>query len=202
MNPNNPAVDREQAFWKVVLHRLELAASDPPLSRREAAELLAQLPPRRGAETVGDRIRRATAEARLPQRRDNVIYVNFRPLIAIQRLAADSGEEAPLPDPGRPLESADGRFRLSIAAVAGELRLTLEALGFAADDFAHRRLGVAATSACPASAMEQIVPLGSDAVIAQFTLNADGDGVCTLPDTPENRRVLLQPVIGLIEDDG
>ena len=197
MNPNLSPPDPEQTFWNIIAHRLELAASKPPLSKQEAADYLAQLPPRRDQETLGDRIRRAAQP--IPT---NVIYVNFRPLIAIQRLAADSGEAAPLPDPGRPLESADGRFRLWMTAVNGQIQLMLEALGFASDEFAGRRLGLAAAGAWSEQVTNQIVRLNRDAVIAEWTLNEDGDGACEIPDSLETRHAWLQPVIGLIEDDG
>lgn len=200
MNPNLSPPDPEQAFWNSVSHRLELAASDSPLSKQEAAEFVAQLPPRRGQETLGDRIRCAT-QIQQPTS-SNVIYVNFRPLIAIQRLAAASGEVAPLPDPGRPLESADGRFRLWMTAANGRIQLTLEALGFASEEFAGQRLGLASAGTWFEQAMDQIVRLNADAVIAELTLNEDGDGACEIPDALETRQALLQPVIGLIEDDG
>lgn len=193
MLPKIPS-DREQKFWSILLHRLELAASAPPLSREEAAELLAQLPPRRGQETLIDRIHRAMDA-------DNVIPVNFRPLITIYRLAADSGEIAPLPDPGRPLETADGRFRLWIRGANSKIQLTLEALGFASDEFAGRRLGLASADTYPEQTTDKIVHLHSENLIAQFALNEDGDGACEIPDSLETRQALFQPVIGLIEDD-
>jgi len=207
MNPSNSPYDRDQAFWNRILYLLELAALPPPLSDREAEEFLAQLPPQRDGETLFECILRAADEwdrAResvtkdLP---DNVIYVNFRPLIAIQRLAADSGEVAPLPDPGRPLESADGRFRLWMTAVNGQIQLTLEALGFASEEFAGRRLGLASAGAWSEQATDQIVQLSPDAVIAEWALNEDGDGACEILDSLETRQALLHPVIGLIEDD-
>ncbi|MCP5420168.1 MAG: hypothetical protein H6969_06720 [Gammaproteobacteria bacterium] len=178
---------------------MELAISGPPLSKQEAAQFVAQLPTRQGDETLGDRIRRAARNQRIAS--SNVIYINFRPLIAIQRLAADSGEVAPLPDPGRPLKSADGRFRLWITAVSGMLQLTIEALGFASEEFAGRRLALAAAGAWSEQAMEQNVQLRRDAVIAEWTLNEDGDGECKIPDSLETRQALLRPVIGLVEDN-
>lgn len=206
MNPRNSPYDRDPAFWNLMLYRLELAASPPPLSDREAKEFLAQLPLQRDDETLFDCILRAADEwgrASEPLNTHStgtVIYVNFRPLIAIQRLAAASGEVAPLPDPNRPLESADGRFRLWLSAANGMIQITLEALGFASEEFAGQRLGLASAGAWSEQAMDQIVRLNPDAVIAELTLNEDGDGACEIPDALETRQALLQPVIGLIED--
>ncbi len=88
-----------------------------------------------------------------------------------------------------------------MTAINGQIQLTLEALGFAAEEFAGRRLGLAAAGAWSERATDQIVRLNHDAVIAEWTLNEDGDGVCEIPDALETRQALLRPVIGLIEDD-
>lgn len=138
-----------------------------------------------------------------PPRRSEgrVIYVNFRPLITIERLAADGGEVAPLPDADRPLESVDGRFRLWIRPADDEIEIILEALGFASDVFAHRRLGLASAAACPTQDSDQAVPLHADFVIAQFVLDGDGEAACRIPNSLAMRQALLQPVIGLIDED-
>ncbi len=208
MNSGNSPYDQDPAFWNHMLYQLELAALPPPLSGREVDEFLAQLPPQRDGETLFECILRAADEwdrAREPVTKDlpdKVIYVNFRPLIVIQRLAADSGEEeAPLPDPSRSLETADGRFRLWVTAENGMIRLALEALSFASDEFANRRLGLVAAGAWSGQVTDQIMRLKRDAVIAEWTLNEDSDGVCEIPDALETRQALLQPVLGLIEDD-
>jgi hypothetical protein len=57
----------------------------------------------------------------------------------------------------------------------------------AADEFAGRTLGLA-----PAR--------GTGEPIALIQLDADGDGQVRLPDDAALRLVLLQPVIGLVED--
>jgi hypothetical protein len=138
-----------------------------------------------------------------PPRRSEgrVIYVNFRPLITIERLAADGGEVAPLPDPDRPLESVDGRFRLWIRPADDEIEIILEALGFASDVFAHRRLGLASAEACPTQDSDQALPLHADVVIAQFVLDGDGEAACRIPNSLAMRQALLRPVIGLIDED-
>lgn len=61
--------------------------------------------------------------------------------------------------------------------------------------------GSASAGAWSEQATDQIVRLNHDAVIAEWTLNEDGDGVCEIPDALETRQALLHPVIGLIEDD-
>ena len=116
--------------------------------------------------------------------------VRFTPLTEIVRLAADSAgvsREVPLPDPGRAIESADGRFRLTIAAEAGGIRVGVQALGLASDLFANRRIGLAG-------------PGGAEP-LAVIPLDGDGDGECRLDDRAEVRRALLRPVIGLIDDE-
>ena len=65
--------------------------------------------------------------------------------------------------------------------------IELQALGLAADEFAGRTLGLA-----PAA--------GTGEPIALIELDADGDGQVRLPDDAALRLVLLQPVIGLVED--
>jgi hypothetical protein len=102
------------------------------------------------------------------------------------RLAADSGG-AGIALPSRELETADGRFRLRVTSEGEELLIELQALGLAADEFAGRTLGLA-----PAA--------GTGEPIALIQLDADGDGQVRLPDDAALRLVLLQPVIGLVED--
>lgn len=179
----------ELAFWHAMQRRLQALAVEPPLSPEEAEAVLAQLPPARHLrESVGDRIRRADS-------------VRFTPLITIVRLAADSDDTLPLPDPERPfLESDDGRFRLGVRAQDTRVEITLEALGFAADEFAHCRLGLAPTGAWYVPEQTDAVTLPRTEVVAVIDLNEDGDGQCLLEDSVSLRRALLGPVIGLIEE--
>jgi hypothetical protein len=122
------------------------------------------------------------------------------PLINIIRLAADSDDTLPLPDPERPfLESDDGRFRLGVRARGTLVEITLEALGFAAEEFAHCRLGLAPTGAWYAPEQTGAVTLPRADVVAVIDLNEDGDGQCLIEDSVSLRRALLSPVIGLIE---
>jgi hypothetical protein len=65
--------------------------------------------------------------------------------------------------------------------------IAVQALGLATDEFANRTLGIAGA--------------GADAEpVALLQLDEDGDGSVRLPDSPELRRALLKPVIGLVED--
>ncbi|MFO1434709.1 MAG: hypothetical protein U1F76_32285 [Candidatus Competibacteraceae bacterium] len=186
MNKQDLSRDEQLALWKLVLQRLELMSVPAPLSREAAREILASWLPRWGHETLGERIRWAEA-------------VRFEPLTEIVRLAADSGPELPLPDPGRPLETVDGCFRLTVTAEADQLLLQVEALGFAMDEFANQRIGIARRGEWYTSEATPVT-LPAEALVAIIALNADGEGQCRIVDRPEVRAALLRPVIGLIKD--
>ncbi|MCP4406514.1 MAG: hypothetical protein GY807_01895 [Gammaproteobacteria bacterium] len=183
----------ELAIWHELERLLTIMSVDKPMSKDEVRRLLAQLPPRIDKETVGDRIRRMSqnSESRA---------VAFMPLADIDRMAADSSqEEIPLPDPGRALESNDGRFRLSITSKENKIHILIEALGFAADDFANKRIGLVGKGDWyPGSG--GAVRLSRDDLVAIIKLDQDGDGEGLIDDRKELRQALLHPVIGVVED--
>lgn len=189
-----------RTLWLEARRRLALADVAPPVSRERVDRLLAALPPRRPDEDLRGWLRRGAGAAggeRRPSPSAEVVAfpgagrVRFTPITEIVRLAADSagaGGKIPLPDPGRAIESADGRFRLTIAAdeAGGGIRVAVQALGLASDMYANRRIGLAGA--------------GDTGPLAVIELDEDGDGVCRLDDRPDVRRALLRPVIGSIED--
>jgi hypothetical protein len=185
----------EQAFWTEAQRRLNLVNIEPPVTLEQAERLLAALPPRGKGESLGEWLRRLRAASF--RSACTVIPFqakprwHFTPLAQIRRLAAASsgGTEIPLPDPGRALETDDGRFRLTLSAEAGKIHLTLETLGLAVESLAQQRVGIAG-------------PGGEDELIAIIELDEDGDGHCELEDRPEIRQALLHPIIGLIHDTG
>lgn len=69
----------------------------------------------------------------------------FTPVTEVVPLTTTTDMTEPeLPDPGRPLESVDGRFRVWAEEENGKIRITIEALGLAADEFANKRIGIVA----------------------------------------------------------
>ena len=194
------SIGGHRALWLEARRRLALADVAPPVTRERVDRLLAALPPRRPDEDLRGWLRRGAEAAdgeRRPSPSARVIAfpgagrVRFTPITEIVRLAADSagaGGEIPLPDPGRAIESADGRFRLTIAAdeAGGGIRVAVQALGLASDLYANRRIGLAGH--------------GDAGPLAVVTLDEDGDGACRLDDRPDVRRALRRPVIGSVED--
>jgi hypothetical protein len=176
-------------LWREAARRLRLVDREPPLTAARVDGLLEHLGPRpRGASVAEWLARRPMAGSE--RRSAQIIPFNprrhrFIPVAEITRLAADSGGTG-IPLPARELETADGRFRLSVTLEGTEIVIALQALGHAADEFAERRIGLAGS--------------GAAAPLAVLQLDGDGDGRVRLPDTPELRQALLKPVIGLIED--
>lgn len=182
--------EEEVALWLHARQRLMLIQLKPRVSSDLVARVRAQLPPRQENETIGDLIRRAssntqsTAEVKAFKPKP---IKQFEPLAEFVRFAADTHEaEMPLPDAESALESVDGRFRLRITAIGDRIDIFIQALGFTADEFAHRTIGLAN-------------PSDENNPIAVITLDHDGDGNCQVKDTPDLRRALLRPVIVLIE---
>jgi len=181
--------DEEAALWRLARRQLEIEKLEPAVSSELADRLRAQLPARRENETLGDLIRRASANTRSTAEVKSFKPKStrrYKPLAEFVRLAADTGEtELPLPDPASELESADGRFRLRVMATDDGIDIYIQALGFAADEFANCRIGLAG-------------PDDGDEPVAVVTLDQDGDGNCRIEDTPRVRRALLKPVIVLV----
>lgn len=184
--------DAEAAtLWREAERRLRLVDTAPPLEMRRVDALLDVLGPRRGDESIRDWLQRSQAPATVTREGPSAEIIpfsprrhRFQPVAEITRLAADSaGAEIALP--GRDLETADGRFRLSATSEDGHVVVRVQALGFAADEFAGRLLGLA--------------PVGADPIVV-IQLDDDGDGEARLPDTRGVRLALLQPVLGTVEE--
>lgn len=183
--------EQEATLWEHAGRRLSAAVSKPSITPKLVDRLLGQLPAKRDDETIGDLIRRSCAESQSGSKIRSLSSKpakRFKPLSEFVRLAADtSGPEIPLPDPNCALESRDGRFRLNITADNGKIHMTVQAIGFSADQFANRCIGIAG-------------PPGEDDAIAIFELDQDGDGSCSIEDSNPVRQALLRPVIVLIDD--
>jgi hypothetical protein len=184
-------------LWRRAEQRLRLVDTEPPVALAKVDALLQILGPRRQGEALGDWLERGRTRTAARSERPSAEIIPFSPrfnpkrqrftaVAEIVRLAADSGELG-IALPSRELETADGRFRLKVTSEGEELVIALQALGLAADEFAGRTLGLA-----PAG--------GTGEPIALVELDADGDGQVRLPDDAALRLVLLQPVIGLVED--
>ncbi len=186
-------------LWQRAERRLRLIDTEPPVAFAEVDALLKVLGPRERDEALDAWLKRARTPAPAPAlaERPSAEIIpfspqfsarrqRFTPVAEIVRLAADSAGRG-IPLPTRELESADGRFRLKVTREADQVVIAVQALGFAADEFAGRTLGLASATAAA-------VPL------AVLQLDDDGDGSVRLPDSDELRRALLNPVLGLIED--
>ncbi len=180
------------ALWREAERRLRLVDTEPAVSSGQIDALLELVGRRREGESLAEWLDRSRAQPAPAERPSaQIIPFNprrqrFAPVAEIVRLAADSSGPG-IPLPTRELETTDGRFRLTVASEADQVVISVQALGFAADEFGGRSMGLAGAAARP-------VP------IAVFQLDEDGDGQIRLPDSPDLRRVLLAPVLGLIED--
>lgn len=179
------------ALWREAERRLRLVDREPPLAMAKVDGLRQLLGQRRADESLADWLLRARNEAREARPTAQIIPFSprrqrFTPVGEITRLAADSGGPG-IGLPLRELETADGRFRLAVRAEGDQLLITLQALGHAADEFAGRLMGLSGSEP-------------GDEPLAMLRLDDDGDGQARLPDSPELRRALLRPVIGLVED--
>ncbi|MGI9332520.1 MAG: hypothetical protein ACR2RL_05120 [Gammaproteobacteria bacterium] len=173
-------------FWEVLESRLT-GQDEPeePVSQAEIEALLQEYP-RRTGEVLEDWIHRvcrpasahgqAAANGHRPQR--------IQWLTECERLAADTSGAATLPH--APLLSSDGQFQLEISRAGDQLALSVQALGFAAVDLAHRQIVIARSR-------EAETPL------VTMTLNEEGEARCLLADDAHTRASLVHPVIGLVE---
>jgi hypothetical protein len=179
------------ALWREAERRLRLVDREPPLTMAKVDGLRQLLGERRADESLADWLLRARNEAREARPSAQIIPFSprrqrFVPVAEITRLAADSAD-GEIGLPVRELETEDGRFRLAITIEGDQLLIKLQALGHAADEFAGRAIGLASAEA------------GAEPV-AVLQLDGDGDGQARLPDSPELRRALLRPMLGLVED--
>ena len=183
-------------LWRRAEQRLRLVDTEPPVAFANVDTLLQVLGRRRQGEPLRDWLDRGRARA-APVERPSAEIIPFSPkfnpkrqrftaVAEIVRLAADSGGSG-IALPSRELETGDGRFRLKVTSEGDQLLLELQTLGLAADEFAGRTLGLASAA-------------GTGEPIALIQLDADGDGQVRLPDDAALRVVLLQPVIGVVED--
>jgi hypothetical protein len=177
------------ALWREAGRRLRLADVEPPLAIARVDALQAVLGPRRQEESLGEWLRRGGAGAARPSA--EIIHVDFgrrrfRPVGEILRLAADTAGPG-LELPARELETADGRFRLKVTPEGDQVVVAVQALGLASDQFANQLIAIAAAG-------EETSPA------AILLLDVDGDGETRVPDSPELRRALLRPVIGVLDE--
>jgi hypothetical protein len=191
MTDHKLTADDALELWRTAERRLRLVDPAPPLAMASVDALLDAMGPRRPDESLREWLDRTRTRAPVVERPSaEIIAFNprlqrFRPVAEIVRLAADSaGTELALPS--GELETTDGRFRLMVEGDEGQVEITVQALGFAADEFAGRTLGLAGE--------------GETVPVAVLVLDEDGDGEVRLADTPALRRALLKPALGVIED--
>lgn len=190
-NPLSLTLNEEKALWEQARRCLMLRQTKPTVSADLADRLQAQLPARQQDEGIGDWVRRASTSTT----NANTNVLPFRPkasrrltpLTEFVRLAADSSGST-LSLPSGALESSDDRFRLRVLAdsESSDVTIFIEALGLAADQFAHSCIGLLDSD-------------NTNEPILTVDLDQDGDGQCQIGDTPILRRALLNPVIVLVE---
>lgn len=166
-----PTNDELHELWREAQRRLRLVDTEPPVSTERIEQLLNHLPERAPGEHLRDWL------AHTQPRSQPIEFL---------RWAADTSDgDAPLPDPDSSLESEDGRFRLNLSSSDGHIHITLQALGFAADEFAHKQMGI--------STSDRATPL------AVIVLDEDGNGTVSIEDSQQAREVLLKPEIRVLE---
>ncbi len=180
--------EEQTALWRLARQRLELKQLTPTVSSDLVDRFRTQLPTQLKDETLGDLIRRSSTQSKVEIKPFKPKATKqFKPLTEFIRLAADSHDtDMPLPYPESELESADGQFRLKVTESNSLVNIVIQALGFAADQFANRSIGL-------------VDPNDETKLIAEIILDQDGDGSCQLDDSQNLRRTLLNPVIVLID---
>lgn len=177
------SLQAKNARWTSLWHRLQTVRFEPLPSRDEVDRMLRALPSRHPGEGLADWLARAK-----PARRGVVVPfpgARFLPLAIIERLAASSGYEAfPLPEAS--MISPDESFRLSVKRIETRLELRVEALGSDAFEYAERCIGISGSAEL-------------EGLIAFLYLDAFGNGLTRIDDTPETRQALARPVLGLLE---
>ncbi len=178
-------------LWKHAQARLLFNTQSPPASSELAAKLQAALPAD-DEMSLAERIRQSAQPS--PSSAEiksfpSVKQKKFTPIAEFIRLAAYSGEDPLLASEGALiLESLDGQFRITVAMLnKTDIEITVEALGFAADQFAHTEIGLLSSDP-----IEQI--------IATTVLNEDGDGTMYCSYTPLTANALLTPHLVLIDN--
>ncbi|MGI9435401.1 MAG: hypothetical protein ACR2Q4_11325 [Geminicoccaceae bacterium] len=185
---NDRDLDR---LWHKAHQRLELVDAEPPVSMAEIDQLLTRLGRRAANQSIEDWLKTAAVQSRSIADPVAAVVVpfdsirhRFTPVVEFIRLAADDGGSA-IPLPTGALEDDLGKFRLQVSKAGDDLVVKVTALGHASDDYANCKVGLAAPGSEP---------------VAVLDLDDDGDGEVILPDNDELRRLLLNPVIGLVEE--
>lgn len=182
---------QEQILWQLARQRLATKRLKPRISSDLVTQFRDHLPDRKDNESLGDWLRRASHPSQSSATVTQLIpktAQNTELLSSFMRLAADSQTDnniIPLPETA--LESTDGQFRISVFQQDSMLEITIQTLGPAVDRFGGCRIGLASA--------EQP---GHE--LAECSLDQDGDGTCLIKDSPDIRRVLLNPVLVLLQE--
>lgn len=180
MNPLSPEAKR--ARWQHLWHKLHAVRFDPLPTEEDIAQAMNGLSQRRAGESLDAWLARLRAPAASQARR-----FRFTPLAEIRLMAASSHRERyPLPEE-QPIETPDQTFRYFVEKAGDGLKVEVEALGIAIEQYAGELIGFG-TSADPHS------------VVVLVRLDADGKGSASVPDTEAIREALcVKPVIGRVE---
>jgi hypothetical protein len=186
MTMNEPtSLHEKRTRWTTLWRKLHTVRFESLPTEDEVDRILAALPPRQPEETLSHWLK----QAELSKRSVVVPFARprFTPLVTIERLAASSKHEA-FPLPEAPMISPDEAFRLTVVKIGEELELRVEALGFDAFQYAGCYIGVSSNS-------------DLSGLIAVVLLDGEGNGSVRIDDTPEIRKSLAKPVLGLLESN-
>lgn len=153
------------------LHYLD---SRPIISSDLIQQLIRVLPERKPEQTISDWLKSAKVRSRVA-------------ITEFVRMAASSSEDR-YPLPTAPLHSSDGRFWLTVQKSGDALKLTLNAIGLAISEFAGQQVILTG-------------PEQTESDLAIIQLDHAASGCRTIPDTVEHRRMLLHPILSLLDAD-
>jgi len=176
MNAN----ESKRRRWLAALEKLQAVRWTPPPATEEIDRVMAALGPRLPGERLENWFARANPlrpGLAAPASRFRLSVLDEEVLLAAK------GVGRPLPS--GPILFPNGDFRLTVEAREDKLRLFVEAMGVAIDQYQNRCLAVA---------------VGRDEAIAFVRLDEEGEGVAWVEDTEENRAGLFHPFLLLVEE--
>lgn len=160
MNTKTTPKSTEKANrWLQAWHQLQ-RMEEAAFTRNDIDEAIAKLPPRLPKERLADWLRRSK----------HPIEADFL------RMAASTGDDT-LPLLQEPLESADGRFRITVTPLDSSLSISLQAIGLAIDDLAFMEL--------------ELISAATGAAFASVILDNKGYGNIMVADNDSHRNALL-----------
>jgi hypothetical protein len=201
MRESTPVAREHRALWSAVERRLAALDWDSPVTLEQAQALLDGMPQRDSDENLESWLHRSFGLALGSAARQDASLAPADKVVPFLRppggrlrvigqalawAAAERDERSPtLPER---MEIGRGAFRVQFAADGGNIRVTLEALGFELARLAGQEVAVTG-------------PGGIGQLLALVDLDMRGEGEFEVADTPEARALLLQMQIGELEPE-